>query len=691
MGQLFLYLLLLFSGGFCNTIESLGRAGQVLAQLPINDDSTPNSAVSEVIPTFYDLAISRLQSKTDEVVTNVWDSLNNKRKLAQLSENGLATGVLKMFDLLRNDISAVEDQVSTVQSTLQKLTAMVGSKTPEWLTIQTKFSNILGKIKLHYTIFDDYMRNAETTNQLEIEDYARSIIQPGSTQQTAMLTTLDELNSMAIPDIQKDDGAAPRTDLLFKVLKILTGNKENLCDFGLTEKQYLMNLYSLIALAEIKGYMMVQFSYIVFKMYGHDSLTLESDVSRRKFSTNTAYKISFAKEILNAASSDLWHCDSQNPVEGVSYVRLTKLLQGHLENEVDMNTRGSCSDNCAAFQVAEPLGCYKDMFCAKQSRCQGRLFECQFFNADAWVCLSQDRQRKYDWVEYENGIELGEQKQCINKVKVDSWWRFLLHCSYCLCLCDSPTKESDRHWSLMAQMSDIDSNKIVTGVRFVKKNGIIHLEIEQATALKEGKVDDSSRQWVQSQNLDPQNSTQKSLGYFKTMSYEERALDIDRLEAISGHVITGVRFQDLGGHLNMEVRVTPIRFSSGQLISQRTVWIGNYNTPVTIKQRTLLEIRSPDVPTKRFPKSTIDSNKNQYLLFGATSAYKDVSQTTIPYIDSQPVAPQVGSWLSGVGLYHKGTSGSGGYVGAMIKTYDISRHLVSKKRDEQKETYILSK
>ena len=46
---------------------------------------------------------------------------------------------------------------------------------------------------------------------------------------------------------------------------------------------------------------------------------------------------------------------------------------------------------------------------------QGRLFECQFFNADAWVCLSQDRQRKYDWVEYENGIELGEQKQCISE------------------------------------------------------------------------------------------------------------------------------------------------------------------------------------------------------------------------------------------------------------------------------------
>ena len=119
---------------------------------------------------------------------------------------GLATGVLEMFGLLKSDISEIENQVTNVQSTLQKLATMVASKTPEWLTIQTKFSNILGKIKLHYNIFDDYMTNAETTNQLEIEDYARSIIQPGSTQQTAMLTTLDELNSMAIPETQTDDG-----------------------------------------------------------------------------------------------------------------------------------------------------------------------------------------------------------------------------------------------------------------------------------------------------------------------------------------------------------------------------------------------------------------------------------------------------------------------------------------------------
>ena len=31
----------------------------------------------------------------------------------------------------------------------------------------------------------------------------------------------------------------------------------------------------------------------------------------------------------------------------------------------------------------------KDMFCAKQRKCQGRIFDCEFYHADAWVCMSQ--------------------------------------------------------------------------------------------------------------------------------------------------------------------------------------------------------------------------------------------------------------------------------------------------------------
>ena len=164
---------------------------------------------------------------------------------------------------------------------------------------------------------------------------------------------------------------------------------------------------------------------------------------------------------------------------------------------------------------------------------------------------------------------------------------------------------------------------------------------------------------------------------FKELSYEERALDLDRLEApkgqfhfhyllikklyisffsciFIGYVVTGVRFRNLGGHMNLEIRITPIRFTSGKLVKERTIWMGNDNTPgiyalkiqedcftknvlnsffpATPNIRTKLEIPSPDVPTKQMKMSNILSNHNQYLLFDATSVYKDVSQTTIPYI-----------------------------------------------------------
>ena len=43
----------------------------------------------------------------------------------------------------------------------------------------------------------------------------------------------------------------------------------------------------------------------------------------------------------------------------------------------------------------------------------GRLFDCQFYHADAWVCMSQEQsRRKYDWVEYEDGRILGKKDQC---------------------------------------------------------------------------------------------------------------------------------------------------------------------------------------------------------------------------------------------------------------------------------------
>jgi hypothetical protein len=49
----------------------------------------------------------------------------------------------------------------------------------------------------------------------------------------------------------------------------------------------------------------------------------------------------------------------------------------------------------------------------------------------------------------------------------------------------------------------------------------------------------------------------------------------------------------------------------------------------------------------------VDSHHDEYLQFDTTSATKDVSQTTVPFLDAQTVAPAPSTWLAGAGLYHR--------------------------------------
>lgn len=176
-----------------------------------------------------------------------------------------------------------------------------------------------------------------------------------------------------------------------------------------------------------------------------------------------------------------------------------------------------------------------------------------------------------------------------DKIKVDSWWRWLFfHCSYCLCKCDSPGPTSDRFWSLEPAVANVGKNFIVTGARLVKKKRVLHLEVQQALALPEGAVDEDSRVWLEASPIDiddngtfisptsfkedpSQNDVSVQLGGSSStpsapsemdagskvmmMTYEQRAVDLDKLRAPPNHVITGIKLRNLGGHLNLEARV----------------------------------------------------------------------------------------------------------------------------------------
>ena len=110
-----------------------------------------------------------------------------------------------------------------------------------------------------------------------------------------------------------------------------------------------------------------------------------------------------------------------------------------------------------------------------------------------WLLLLENSHWIADGFKF--AVKIGESKKHIffllfsDEIKVDSWWRWLFwHCSYCFCKCDAPGPNSDRYWSLKPVISDIESNKVITGVRFVKKDRVIQIEIEESAAMPEGTV-----------------------------------------------------------------------------------------------------------------------------------------------------------------------------------------------------------
>lgn len=181
-------------------------------------------------------------------------------------------------------------------------------------------------------------------------------------------------------------------------------------------------------------------------------------------------------------------------------------------------------------------------------------------------------------------------------------------------------------------------------------------------------------------------------GYdYHTLTWDKRAIDLDDLMAPKDHVVTGFRFRVIGSHLNLEIRVTEADFKSGKLIDPEatSIWKSNDNTEISKEKRTPVKLKSPDIPTLSPAKSKIDSVTNQYIEFTHTDLDRDVGQTTVPYIDAQDVISKVPVALSGAGIYHKGNSMYGGFIGAKIITYNFKSHITSPEYDEDESIKIV--
>lgn len=67
-------------------------------------------------------------------------------------------------------------------------------------------------------------------------------------------------------------------------------------------------------------------------------------------------------------------------------MEITQLLQGYIQNEVDLNEDGTCRETCTEYSYTKSHSCYQNLWCRQQKKCEGRVINCQYIDADMWIC-----------------------------------------------------------------------------------------------------------------------------------------------------------------------------------------------------------------------------------------------------------------------------------------------------------------
>ncbi|XP_016838122.2 uncharacterized protein LOC100118844 isoform X1 [Nasonia vitripennis] len=461
-------------------------------------------------------------------------------------------------------------------------------------------------------------------------------------------------------------------------------------EFSQSPQQFLHNLLISLLLAETKAYLTMRFSYDVLELYskkvskkrtclslnhvgpysGHIK-RLEQDVALRINKTIGTFKVAMAN-----VPREIWENNPPQHVEDVTFAELKNVFQSYVINEADFKKEGSCGHTCKDFKLAlAGLDCYYDkQFCKKHQRCSGTLHDCVHqFDEEMFVCLEEKNStRRYQYIDVGYQRYGLEDKSCPSKaIELDRHYSAhnMAYCDSCMCLCDDDAHpKTERYFSLISSIAAVKENYVLTGARLVKRERTIHVQIQQGQLLPYGHVNESTVEWVPIKA-----DVLAKDEVYKIKWLGSRTVFLDDIEVPRNNVVVGLGFkapeQNNIKVLRLVAYSAPMNYSAGVLTSE------TYESHSSEESSDEVVLEDLDIPTRRSSQIVQKSANHQYVKFRTTSLLTDVGQSTIPFIDSQSVTTNPASPMSGAGIYHRRSSGDGGFLALKLFTFNVEPEL----------------
>ncbi|XP_057341101.1 uncharacterized protein LOC130678129 [Microplitis mediator] len=385
-------------------------------------------------------------------------------------------------------------------------------------------------------------------------------------------------------------------------------------------------------------------------------------------------------------------CGKPGPgVKNYNHIELERAYQTKIVNEKELSKSQSCSHNCDLSKISD---------LNTNGECK-KYLECKFISNKYDVCEANDKKRRYEWFKTDDGATYGNGNVCYGRTTSfssvsDFWTSFTMNsCDYCVCTCVAKPKRDDHVLTAISfreQVTDFHNERVVVGVKFVKKGFMVHLQIAEAKLLPYGRIDQSSVAWKPLEDFDYNESEQKfyvksGYGNMKPLSLGKdyghpSAINLDDVMAPTDYIVTGVRFRYAGdspdcpvfqeGAIELQIQIRRFDSAEGHISDNyKPRWVSAGNS-----KRCELVLEEPDNPLKSYENNQL-STTNQFVKFRPSDLRKDAGQSTVPFFDASEVTGSPLMPFKGLGLYHRGNKGSGGFLALRVYDFDSRSYTTS--------------
>lgn len=221
---------------------------------------------------------------------------------------------------LKANLLAIGTQIQAVEARLQfstkRLLTLVQRSTLDRQL--NDLALLMSQISAQETTLRNHLQNYNSLNRDTLKKFAEWSTSPNT---DAMQALLDRVHSLVTGS---DDLRRIGTNSLFEEMaSYFKSHPNELCHTQKSAKQLLSSLAKAVLLTELKGYMVMHFSWIQREIFeGLGSFTRERESMLQRFDSRTRKALNASKDVVGAADESVFVCEPASQVKGITYEKM---------------------------------------------------------------------------------------------------------------------------------------------------------------------------------------------------------------------------------------------------------------------------------------------------------------------------------------------------------------------------------